>query len=355
MRFATAIATFGLLAGCAGHHDQTATNGPGDAHTPPVHTITCEATPIGSGEIDIGSLQFVAGAELTSSDARFGGLSGLDADAFGLLWTVSDQGIGMALVIESPEDVRCLRAGPMRNQSGGQPAGKSEVDAEGLVMDRGAAIVSFERNHRVVRTQALVQPAGLYGSANWILRAPIAFQADGYVADNGGAEALTMLENGVLLAGGERALFNGHHPVWRFEPSADLVKRFHDTGAPSFAIAKQDGFALTGFDTTPSGALLVLYRRYVPLVGNSNIIGWVEKDAIENAAEGAVIEPRELARLTPNGPLPVDNFEGVASLATPDGHTMIWIVADDNFNDTQRTLLYGFRFDEAQFMADLED
>ena len=41
-------------------------------------------------------------------------------------------------------------------------------------------------------------------------------------------------------------------------------------------------------------------------------------------------------------PLNIDNFEGIAALALPDGATRLYIISDDNFSKTQQTLLYAF-------------
>ena len=37
----------------------------------------------------------------------------------------------------------------------------------------------------------------------------------------------------------------------------------------------------------------------------------------------------------------VDNFEGIAAVATPTG-TRLYLLSDDNFSETQRTLLLAF-------------
>ena len=41
-------------------------------------------------------------------------------------------------------------------------------------------------------------------------------------------------------------------------------------------------------------------------------------------------------------PLTVDNFEGIAVHRQPDGTTRLFIIADNNFSDDQRTLLFVF-------------
>jgi hypothetical protein len=41
-------------------------------------------------------------------------------------------------------------------------------------------------------------------------------------------------------------------------------------------------------------------------------------------------------------PLTVDNFEGVAAQARPDGRVRFYLISDDNFSGKQRTLLLAF-------------
>jgi hypothetical protein len=38
----------------------------------------------------------------------------------------------------------------------------------------------------------------------------------------------------------------------------------------------------------------------------------------------------------------IDNFEGIAAKQMPDGRVRLYIVSDDNFSDSQRTLLMVF-------------
>jgi len=59
-------------------------------------------------------------------------------------------------------------------------------------------------------------------------------------------------------------------------------------------------------------------------------------------APGARLNGEELAVI--EDPLPIDNFEGVAARAAPDGSVLIYILSDDNFSAMERTLLLQFRW-----------
>ncbi|MEL7231609.1 MAG: esterase-like activity of phytase family protein, partial [Pseudomonadota bacterium] len=75
-----------------------------------------------------------------------------------------------------------------------------------------------------------------------------------------------------------------------------------------------------------------LYRAYDPARGN--------RVKIKVKRRGELLAS---AHLKP--PLPVDNFEGVAFGTSPEGKKRIWLISDDNFNASQRTLLFAFDLD----------
>jgi hypothetical protein len=54
-------------------------------------------------------------------------------------------------------------------------------------------------------------------------------------------------------------------------------------------------------------------------------------------ADGQVEDQLELAR-----PYTIDNFEGVAAAPSPSGGLRFYLISDDNFSKSQRTLLVAF-------------
>jgi hypothetical protein len=52
---------------------------------------------------------------------------------------------------------------------------------------------------------------------------------------------------------------------------------------------------------------------------------------------GRVVDQQEL-----RGPLTVDNFEGLAAVPAKDGSIRFYLISDDNFSSSQRTLLLAF-------------
>lgn len=316
-----------------------------------------------------GALTLTTARKLSSDDRAFGGVSALSAAAdrdgalrLTLITDAADRIEGAvpaaAIADGEPHNVDAVIA-PYRDAAGAPLEGKRDADSEGLAFLTGSGdegrscdLVSFERRHRVVAfcraedgsTDAAQAPFS-------VTEVPVA--ADDLLPNNGGLEALAMLRDGTLIAGGEAPTLSGAHPVWAwpgFDPS-DTENAASGAAAPAFGVATPGvGFGLTGMDAGPDGTLYLLFRRWAPGVGNTIVIasanGRAVADALARAGDDAdpkpVIAPRALTRLGPDGPLPVDNFEGISVDAARGGPTRLWIVSDDNFRGRQRTLLYGF-------------
>jgi len=77
-------------------------------------------------------------------------------------------------------------------------------------------------------------------------------------------------------------------------------------------------------------------KNYTGAVKNLNK---VEADLAALKAD-AIIDGEELARLA--SPYAVDNLEGLAATTGERGETLLWMIADDNFNPLQRNLLLLF-------------
>jgi hypothetical protein len=102
--------------------------------------------------------------------------------------------------------------------------------------------------------------------------------------------------------------------------------------------ALSDGFVVTDLATLPSGDVLVLERRYALRIGVAARVRRIAKGAI---APGAELAGELLAELRP--PLTVDNMEGLAARReAATGKTLIYMISDDNYSITQRTLLLMF-------------
>lgn len=78
---------------------------------------------------------------------------------------------------------------------------------------------------------------------------------------------------------------------------------------------------------------MILHHSYIPAIG-SRIIVSIVRDPL---GARQVVDTLTLAP-----PMTVDNFEGVAVVARPDGGWRLYLLSDDNFQPAQRTLLLAF-------------
>ncbi|MEO1642121.1 MAG: esterase-like activity of phytase family protein, partial [Pseudomonadota bacterium] len=194
---------------------------------------------------------------------------------------------------------------------------KRAADAEGLAFKDGLALVSFEQTHGI-------EAFDLEGCGVAARAAPVATlpkRIDGKrIPANRGAEALSLGKE--LHIGFEMKTADG-------SPNALLLE---DGSLSDFMFIEPGAFyAQTGADYADWGHV-DLYRAYDPARGN--------RIKVEVRSDGAVIAS---AHLKP--PLPVDNFEGVAFGTSPEGKKRVWLISDDNFNESQRTLLFALDLD----------
>lgn len=322
--------------------------------------IDLKATPVPLAGLnpfrkDVGSLNFVAGFHLTSSDTRFGGLSGLDLRDDGGLLAVSDTGdfVWLDLAADGVAPKTARIAG-MLDDKGAAPARKSDADAEGLALHGDVAIVSFESDHRV-----LGYDLGGCGAA--ARGAPVRFggfsgpMAKAFadknmkVAPNQGLEGLAVTPDWMLLVGIET----------RSGDSSAVSARAIEA-APVFDLAiGKDAPELVGLDVLAAGEggrdlrLYSLHRSSNALASNvitivetklaatldqSNLPARVISEIDERSRQRfRATSSRVLAEM--NVFVTIDNYEGIAAMQLPDGRVRLFIVSDDNFSKSQRTLL----------------
>lgn len=303
----------------------------------------------------IGGLTFVDGFHLTSPDKRFGGLSGLDVLDDGNLLAVSDQGdfVWIDLSGDGVTPVAARIAG-LRDAAGDGLRGKAEGDAEGLALNDGLALVSFERDHRV-----LAYDIGACGAA--ARGAPIVFGPFGgdlpsafarrglKVDGNSGAEAVAVTPDWFLFAGLETQA-----------GGASVVSARPLEAPPEFDIAiGKSAPPMVGMDILPAGKdgrdvrVFSLHRSTSPIASKAIVlIETIFRRELDQAHLPArrisEIDERSHERFAPvstrvlaemNLMVTIDNFESVAAKALPDGRVRLYVVSDDNFAKRQRTLL----------------
>lgn len=274
--------------------------------------------------VTVDALTYRGGLHLTSNDPRFGGFSALGISADGKrMLSLSDQGLSLSaqLTYDANGNLNGLSnadLGVLADLDGTPLAGKRWTDAEAMSPGvNGEIIVAFERDHRIWRYDpGVTVPKVLRPPAELLTMPP-----------NAGIEALTLLDDGRLLAISEGS---PREPV-----SVGWVSRAG--GWDVLTYVTDDSFRPSGAATLAGGDVVVLERYYTPRAGVRIRVRRVKASQIEAGAE---IAGELLATLTP--PLNVDNFEGIETRTGLHGEQLIYLISDDNFNDGQRTLLMMF-------------
>lgn len=269
---------------------------------------------------ELNGLRFAGGWHLTSDEPNFGGLSGLAVHPKDHLLAISDSGafIWLSMLDNAPSGFGAIAY--MRDETGRTLEGKTAADSEGLALVDGLALVSFERDHRVLAYDL----ANCGAAANGALVTNIPQRPPGLgrtIAENQGAEALMLSTNQRLIAGLE--IKASKHSA----PLGDISR-----GAVQFgqSLPRPSDKRLVGLDAL-EGTYYALFRAYSPISGNSIDI---------HAHTQESPEPTIIAQL--KRPFPVDNFEGITATRLPDGTVRLYIISDDNFSQKQRTLLLAF-------------
>ncbi len=296
------------------------------AHAEPVR-ITAFPLPLNPdnpAETRIGGLKYRGGLALSSDDPNFGGFSALGVSADGTrMIALSDRGrrLSARLVVDEAGNLAGLRdadLATMAGLDGRHLGGKSESDAEAMSAGvDGEIIVAFERNHRLWRYLA--------GQT-----APLAMSQPDELEElpsNAGIEALTLLDDGSLLAIAEGKSRGDQSLAWLS----------HRRGWSVMTYARNGGFRVTGAATLPDGDAVILERLYTARGGSAARIKRLAATAI---VPGASLAGETIAEL--RKPLNLDNFEGIEARRDATGATLLYIISDDNFSDDQRTLLMMF-------------
>ncbi len=279
-------------------------------------------------------VEFVAGYHLTSDDPRFGGISGIDTLTSGDLLAVTDQGDFLWIGMDAYDHLQPVSAkiSTIRDVDGNPYDSKTEADAEGLAVDNGLALVSFERDHRIEAFDIETCGANARGSRVYTLDAKTDNVED--IRENGGMEALALTDIGGLIMGIE-TLDSGKAQV-SFSPRSVMADFKYRLDAGN---SKQ----MTGSDylarNRNSGELYSLHRYYSPLTG-TQISVLLTQVSLNDEDEYELGESVELLSLKLPGV--TDNFEGITVRRDEDGKIRLFIVSDDNFSPKQRSLLLIF-------------
>ena len=291
--------------------------------------IAIKATPIPLDTTDpsherVGNLIYLGGFEMTSNSPEFGGFSSLGVSADGKrMVTISDVGKRLAAnLLYSPKGrligLETAELDSLSDTEGHPLRIKKFSDAEAMSPGvKGEIIIAFEREHRLWRylpNKTIPLP----------LISPVELAT---LPLNSGIEALTLLDDGSLLAISEGSTGTEDAIAWVSDRQGWSVMTYAST----------QGFRASGAATIPDGNILVLERRYTLRDGVAIRIMQIAAKTIK---PGAHLVPELLAEL--RHPLNVENFEGIEALRDERGKIIIYIISDNNFNPMQRNFLMMF-------------
>jgi hypothetical protein len=297
-----------------------------------LHPMAPTAAGVGA---QYGALTFRGGYWIVGEDRDFGGWSSIKIGPDGRLVAISDAGLWFsARILTDPktgdfDGVDDMRMAFMRGEDGKPLPSKEEADAEGMaVLPDGRFAVSFEQRHRIELFDLMTQ------GPTAASRPGPPVPAEG-LRPNEGVEALAATADGDLIAGSEYAPPGKSHSVfYRLTPGAPAAKAVRAVGFAETTL----GNALVDMDRLPNGDYVALERFYFPGIGNKTVIRRYAASGL--AADPPVLAGPVLAHFA--SPQKIDNFEGIAAQARPDGGARLYIISDDNYSRSQKTLLYAF-------------
>ncbi|TXI80375.1 MAG: esterase-like activity of phytase family protein [Cupriavidus sp.] len=252
----------------------------------------------------------------------------------------------------------------------GQPFAVKKVDGESIRLDKDGIYWTSEGDGKAL-LPPFVRVANRDGSfvREFALPdgfAPTADKSAG-IRDNLAFEGITLLPGGDVLVGTESALYqDGPMTTLTGGALARLIRYDAATGnqkaqyvypispipqAPSTATGWND-FGLSEIMALDDHHLLSIERGYAQGVGNSVIVNMFDLDGAADVANIASLAKTD-QRIVPVRKAQVidlralglspDNIEGIALGKAKDGTDVLILVADNNFNPTQKTQFFAFK------------
>jgi hypothetical protein len=314
---------------------------PAHASTPTLEPVEVSARlitqfRIGSTETRFGSLEFVGGLEMTSSSRDFGGFSSLRFTAPGSAFVgVADTGFwffgGIARDSRGvPSGIENFRMAPILDADGMPLSEKRNADAEGIALDNGGAIVSFEREHRIARYRFPAKGVPeLVGTLDFLVPRH-------ELRSNAGFETIAVAPPDGPLAGAPVAISEKS-----LDAQGNIFAAVLDGPRKGVFTVLRSGYDVTDGAFLPNGDLLLLERHYAVLSGVSMRLRRIPADLIGEGklADGAVLLEADMG-------YQIDNMEGLDVWRRDDGALMVSLISDDNTSILQRNLYLEFRLME---------
>ena len=285
-------------------------------------TEAAAARPLVFAPQQTGTMRFARGWRLVSPHSRFGGFSAIARMAPDRFQLVGDNGYWTRLTLDSRGAVPKVDIRPLPTPDG-RPARKSMADTEAMIFDpeSGKTWVALEHINQIWRLDAdlsKIESRRKLPEPRW--------------PKNRGPEAMARLADGRTVVfsedadndprGREALIYIGDPAA----PGPAPIRFFYDSRGKGLV---SDAAPL------PDGQILLVHRRLGFFPVFTTIIAIVDPADI---GKDAVVRSRTIGRV----PTPLaENYEG-AAVSVEGGRTWLWLVADDNFNMWQRSLLLQF-------------
>lgn len=292
---------------------------------------------IGSSETRFGSLAFVGGLEMTSTNPEFSGLSAFRyLDSGKEFLGITDTGLwyaGKMLRDEEgrPVSIGDFRLAPIQSEEGMPVEGKWNSDAEGMSVSGQTVTMSFERVHRIAEFAL-----DLENFASRPKDIPLAIPKN-ELRNNRGIETIAYAPASSPLQGARVAVTE--HSINKAGDMFAAVLEGPREGI--FYVKRLDDFDISDGDFLPNGDLLLLERRFSIASGVTLRIRRIAADDIRPGAtvDGSIILDADMR-------YQIDNMEGLDVWLAEDGSTRLSLVSDDNHSIVQRNLYLEFRLAE---------
>ncbi len=310
-----------------------------------IETQPIKAIPLNLPEADDTSeISFASGFSFEANDPRFGGWSGFDLNHQGKLVAVSDE--GFALTADPKLDNLGQISGfenaifsSLKNQNGEMLQGKNFTDAEDItVLPNGQLAVSFERDHRILVFNDILEPAVdtialPQDMLDVFEQFSKVFQETGNRQyGNIGLEAITVL-NGHLVAAIEEPLPNElEHRVYMQNNLGGWDNMYYQ-GLP--------GYGISSATTLPNGNILFLERNTEYFNSYEHYgVRVVEIDKNDFFANNHFTGKTWIQFEPTTG----ENFESIFCYTAKNGLTYVSLATDDNYAYSERNLFLNFEW-----------
>jgi len=286
-----------------------------------------------------GRLTFLGGLELRARDSEFGGFSAAqtEPDGRGFI-AITDHGSWLrARFVEEAgtgklTGIDQARIGPLLAPNGRRLKETRYFDAEGAARKGSQLFVSVERSHDILQFDLAAD--GTPGRGR-LIEVPAEVKT---LALNGGMEGLGVMPRQSAHAGALVALAEKAPPG---AASTDIPGFILGASGGRFLVRRIGSFDVTDVNFLPAGDMVILERRFIPLLG----LGMrLRRIPIAEVKPGAVLTGEILIEADLSHQ--IDNMEALMIHRDAKGRAILTLMSDNNFSILQRNLVLRFALDE---------